>query len=133
VSSIAPTSTAAGAIADLGDGWYRYTPPPGPDGPDTFTYTVSAGDGSSDTGTVRVQVEEEPPPSGNQLPIQLLPSGEIQVRFVGIPGRTYQIEAAPTVNGPWNFLATRVAGPTGIIEYSETPPSGEARFYRARE
>ncbi|MBE7501475.1 MAG: cadherin-like domain-containing protein [Verrucomicrobiales bacterium] len=133
VSSIAPTSTAGGAIADLGDGWYRYTPPPGPDGPDTFTYTVSAGDGSSNTGTVRVRVEEEPPPSGNQLPIQLLPSGEVQVRFVGIPGRTYQIEAAPTVNGPWTFLATRVAGPTGIIEYTETPPSGEARFYRARE
>ncbi len=134
LQSVAAASAGGGAITGPdGDGWYRYTPPAGPDAPDSFTYVVRAGDGSTDTGTVRVVIEAEPPPPDNQLPIQMLPGGEVRVRFVGIPGRTYQIQAAPAVNGPWTTVATRVAGPTGLVEYQETPPPGPDRFYRMVE
>jgi hypothetical protein len=71
---------------------------------------------------------------GNQLPpVQLLPGGEVHVSFVGIPGRTYHIEVAPTVLGPWTRVATVVAGPTGLVEYQETPPPVDSRFYRMVE
>ncbi|MBK9140276.1 MAG: hypothetical protein IPM17_16175 [Verrucomicrobia bacterium] len=132
LQSIATAGEEDGVITDLGGGWYHYAPPAGPDLPDRFSYVVRADDGSTSTGTVRVLVEAEPPPQ-NQLPIQLLPGGEVRVRFVGIPGRTYQIQAAPAVNGPWTTLATRVAGPTGLVEYQETPPPGPDRFYRMVE
>lgn len=132
LQSITSWSEAGGVITDLSDGWYRYDPPVGPDTPDSFTYTLRAGDGTTATGTVRVLVEAEPPPQ-NQLPIQMLPGGEVRVRFVGIPGRTYRVQAAPAVNGPWATVATRVAGPTGLVEYQETPPPGAARFYRMIE
>ena len=42
-------------------------------------------------------------------------SGEVHLRFNGIPGRIYEIERAPFVTGPW-----RVNGPLAII----TMPSG---------
>ncbi len=128
--SVAATSTGGGTLTDLGGDWYRYTPPAGPDAPDTFTYEVRAGDGSTATGTVHVLIEAEPPPADNQLPIQLLPGGEVRVRFVGIPGRTYHIEVAPAVEGPWTRVADVVAGPTGLVQYQETPPPGGSRFYR---
>jgi hypothetical protein len=134
LDSVAGTSMGGGTIIGPdADGWYRYTPPAGPDAPDNFTYVVRAGDGSTDTGTVRVLIEAEPPTSENQLPIQLLPGGEVRVRFVGIPGRTYHIEVASAVEGPWTRVATVVAGPTGLVEYQETPPPGGSRFYRMVE
>jgi len=134
LDSVAGTSMGGGTITGPdADGWYRYTPPAGPDAPDNFTYVVRAGDGSTDTGTVRVLIEAEPPTSENQLPIQLLPGGEVRVRFVGIPGRTYHIEVASAVEGPWTRVATVVAGPTGLVEYQETPPPGGSRFYRMVE
>jgi hypothetical protein len=60
----------------------------------------------------------------------MLPGGQVRVRFVGIPGRPYRIEAAPAVGGPWSLLATLNAGPTGLVVYVDTPPPGVARFYR---
>jgi hypothetical protein len=132
--SVAATSAGGGVIfGPFGGGWYRYTPPAGPDAPDTFTYVVRAGDGSTDTGTVRVLIEAEPPPAANLLSILLLPNGQVRVLFVGIPGRTYHIELASAVEGPWTRVATVVAGPTGLVEYQETPPPGGSRFYRMVE
>jgi hypothetical protein len=134
LQSVAASSASGGMIADLGGGWYRYTPPVGPDASDSFTYVVAqAADGSTDTGTVRVLIEAEPPPPQNQLPIQMLPGGQVLVRFVGIPGRTYRIQVAADLNGPWTTADTRLAGPTGLVEYQETPPSGSTRFYRMVE
>jgi len=78
-------------------------------------------------------VEAEQPTSENQLPIQLFAGGEVRVRFVGIPGRTYHIEVASALEGPWTRVATVVAGPTGLVEYQETPPPGGSRFYRMVE
>ena len=132
VIALDTTSAGGGTLTDLGEGWYRYTPPTGPEAADHFTYTLQAGDGTTAIGTVRVLVAAEPPPSENQLPVQLLPDGQVRVRFVGIPGRTYQIEVASAVEGPWTHVATAVAGPTGLFEYQETPPAGASRFYRAR-
>jgi hypothetical protein len=132
--SVAGTSTGGGVIfGPFSGGWYRYTPPAGPDAPDTFTYVVRAGDGSTDTGTVRVLIRTEPPPAANLLSVQLLPNGQVRVRFVGIPGRTYHIEVASAVEGPWTRVATVVASVTGLVEYQETPPPGGSRFYRMVE
>ncbi|MBP7947784.1 MAG: hypothetical protein KA191_17215 [Verrucomicrobia bacterium] len=40
VVSVATSSQGGGTIADIGDGWYRYTPPAGPDAADLFTYAL---------------------------------------------------------------------------------------------
>jgi hypothetical protein len=133
VSALAATSASGGTLTDLGGGWHRYTPPAGSEAADSFTYTVRAADGSTATGTAHVLVESEAPPSGsNQLPLQIQPGGQVRVRFVGIPGRTYQIESAPAMNGPWTSVASLVAGSTGVFEFIDTPPNGVSRFYRAR-
>ncbi|MDI9380807.1 MAG: hypothetical protein QM845_07970 [Verrucomicrobiota bacterium] len=92
----------------------------------------AAADGTTSTGTVRVTIEPEPPGS-NPSPIQILPGEQVGVRFVGIPGRTYRIESSAALTEPWTLVGTVIATRTGIIQYVESLPDGNARFYRARE
>jgi hypothetical protein len=132
VLNVAATSEAGGVISDLGGGNYRYDPPPGPDAPDSFTYTLQAGDGSRAVGTVRVRIAPPPLPAWDGSPIQTLPTGQMRLHFTGTPGDRYRIEAAPDLSGPWVKIATFIVGPSGEIQYIDTPPLGlTARFYRA--
>jgi hypothetical protein len=49
--------------------------------------------------------------------------------FGGISGRSYRLERAPSVTGPWNTLTTLTAPASGLLEYHEmNPPSGQAFF-----
>ena len=63
--------------------------------------------------------------------IELVPTG-VRLRFTGVPGRSYTIERAPAVTGPWSTLATPTAPPGGLIEYVDTNPPAGAAFYRLR-
>jgi hypothetical protein len=132
VLNVAATSEAGGSITDLGGGNYRYDPPPGPGAPDSFTYTLQAGDGSRAVGTVRLRIAPPPLPAWDGSLIQTLPTGQMRLHFRGTPGDRYRIEAAPDLSGPWVKIATFIVGPSGEIQYIDTPPLGlTARFYRA--
>ena len=51
----------------------------------------------------------------------------------GASGRSYWIERAPAVTGPWTTLATPTAPLSGLIEYLDVnPPPGQA-FYRTAQ
>ncbi len=82
--------------------------------------------GSSDGGYATVVYWENLPP----VSIDLVPTG-LCLRFTGVPGRSYTIERAPAVNGPWSTLATPTAPLGGLVEYTDTDPPIETAFYRA--
>jgi hypothetical protein len=93
----------------------------------------SAGTGSSppyvgyyDYATV-VYREGLPP-----VAIDLTPTG-VRFRFTVIPGRSYNIERAPTVTGLWSTLNTQTASASSLIDYLDTNPPVGSAFYRTRE
>jgi uncharacterized delta-60 repeat protein len=56
----------------------------------------------------------------------------LRVRMNGLAGRTYEVQRAGNVDGPWSTIATVTAPGSGLIEFVEaTPPTGSL-FYRTR-
>ena len=113
-----------------------YTPPLNFSGNDWFTYTISDGQSASALGTVFVTVG-----SGGPITLRIafgpvVVNGDFVIRYSGVPGLTYTIEATSDLNGPWakvgNITAPAVDvgfGP-GVFE-SSAPISGQGiRFYR---
>jgi hypothetical protein len=83
----------------------------------------SIGDFGFNYATV-VYRENLPPVS-----IALVPGG-VRLRFTGIPGRSYTIERAPAVTGPWTTINTQTAPASGLVEYLAAPPLPGQAFYR---
>jgi hypothetical protein len=56
------------------------------------------------------------------------------LEFAGIPGRSYVIQFADQVTGPWLDLSDPVmADATGLIQFTDnTTPVPAMRFYRTR-
>jgi uncharacterized delta-60 repeat protein len=67
------------------------------------------------------------PPVG----IERIPAG-LRVRLIGISGRTYEVQRANSVEGPWSTIATVTAPSNGVVEYVETTLPAGSVFYRAR-
>jgi hypothetical protein len=128
LSGVSGTSTNGGSVSFAG-GVVTYTPVIGFIGADRFTYTVSDGRGGSVTAFVLVQVRSADQTSGNMLPPVPIPGG-YQIRFFGVPARTYTLQRAPAVGGPWLTLAAVVVGTNGLGTFADTnaPPTGA--FYR---
>ena len=61
-----------------------------------------------------------------------LSGGTTHIRAFGIPQTEYAIQYTESVTTPnWHTLVTLQAGPDGLIEYTDSPPSGStARVYR---
>jgi len=125
------SASANGASIVFDSGVITYTPATGFSGEDQFTYTVSDGRGGTDVGTVVVNVRASNTPPLNQATITITPDGK-NVRFSGIPGQGYVVQAADAVEGPWGPVSgTLIAGATGIIDYSDREePAPATRFYR---
>jgi hypothetical protein len=127
VVHVRATSTNGGAVT-LGASNVTYTPLPGFSGIDRFTYTVSDGQ-SFGSAQVEILVVNGTLPSENQVALIPTPNG-VLIRFAGIPGRTYQVQRATAVVGPWSTVATLVAPLHGIIQYEDTNPPQPTAFYR---
>ena len=54
----------------------------------------------------------------------------LPARFAGIPGRTYELQRATSISGPWSSLAMIVCPVHGIMEYEDTSPPMPTAFYR---
>ena len=113
----------------LGQDQITYTPVAGYVGADSFSYTVSDAIGASASAYVFVQVRATNQISGNMLPLSAI-SGGYLVSFAGIPGRTYSVQRAPTVTGPWTTIATVTAGTDGIGAIQDTNSLPSTAFYR---
>jgi hypothetical protein len=128
LSSVASPSTNGGVIV-RGATDVTYTPPAGYIGSDSFSYSVSDGRGGFGSGSVFVQVRSANNPSGNLLPLTPIPGG-FEVGFAGIPGRTYTIQRAESVTGPWSNLTSVLVGPSGIGIFDDTNSPPPTAFYR---
>jgi peptidoglycan-N-acetylglucosamine deacetylase len=129
VGAIAPTSTNGGSVSWSG-GMVTYSPPAGFSGQDTFTYTLSDGNGGSAQGTVLVTITPLNAQTLNLISLQLTPTNCL-LQFAGIPARSYIIQSAPTVAGPWTDLSGPIAAdPTGLVQFLDTNPPAPIQFYR---
>jgi len=128
VTNVSPASTN-GASVVLGNNQITYTPVAGYVGDDRFGYTVSDAFGASASACVFVQVRATNQISGNMLPLLAIPGGYL-VSFAGIQGRTYSVQRAPTVTGPWATIATVSAGLDGIGAFQDTDSPPGIAFYR---
>ncbi len=132
--SLAGTSTGGGSLFRDGP-WIVYLPPGGA-GPatDSFTYQIADGLGGVATGTVVIQIPLPPLVSGSPLAIRNLPGppAQVEVRFQGVAGRTYQVQTADAATGPWIPSASVVATTSGLLLFTEPPQAGP-RFFRVIE
>jgi hypothetical protein len=129
ITAAGSTSTHGGTVV-LNDSAITYTPPTCFTGTDRFSYTVSDGwGGGTATADVVVDVTSDDATSFNMCPLVCSP-GCVVVSFAGIVGRTYSVQRAPSVAGPWTTLGTATVGSNGIATFRDTnPPLGSA-FYR---
>lgn len=110
--------TANGATVIFGEGIVLYTPPASFNGTDSFTYTVSDKKGESSTGTVTIKVGKATQGAASPISSSVLPNGSRLLRFSGLPGVIYTIQAA-TPGGHWDTLGTSQAGINGIYEFED--------------
>jgi hypothetical protein len=129
VSAVTSTSTQGGAV-QLGLLGATYQPALDFLGLDRFTYTVSDGRGGAATGTVEVGVLSRAGLSGNMLPAVTLGNGQVQVRFLGVPGRTYIVQRATQLPGAWTTLGTTQTSASGLGLLLDTNPLTGQAFYR---
>jgi hypothetical protein len=135
-SSFSGITSAGGTVIRDGP-WLIYQPPNSGTDPaeDSFTYTARDALGSPTTGTVRIQIAGIPGGGApNALGVDRLagPPPVILVHFLGIAGRSYQVETSDGANGPWTNSGLLSAAANGTMVYSEADTGG-SRFYRIRE
>lgn len=135
LDSVAAVSTNEGELFQSG-GWLLYLPPEGSNADDSFTYVVKDSFGATSTGTVVVLVEIDDAPTLNIRGIDMLSEtdGHVRIRFVGIPGRLYEIQATENLGQPWQTIATTTADSVGRYEFiDEDAGNYPQRFYRAAQ
>jgi len=128
LSAVVGSSTNGGSVV-RGATDVTYTPSNNYVGPDSFSYSVSDGRGGSSSALVVVQIRSAADLSGNLLPLTPI-AGGFSISFAGIPGRTYTLQRAESVSGPWSNLVSVVVGPNGIGVYDDTNSPPPTAFYR---
>ena len=128
LSAVSATSTNGGQVV-LSASAITYAPPASYVGADCFTYTVTNGMGGTASAYVFVSVTSGTGLSANMLPPTYLP-GAVAISFAGIVGRTYSLQRAPSVTGPWTTLGAVTVGPSGIGSLQDTNPLPGNAFYR---
>ena len=137
--AVSASSTMGGTVVRYGVAGkilVEYMPPTDFSGNDTFTYTITDDQSAPATGTVTITVGNGGLISLNIVAGPMVDGGDFAVRFAGIPGLTYTIEAASELAGPWTKATNRTA-PTydqgfgvGVFEFREPIGTDSTRFYR---
>lgn len=130
LSVFAVSQSTNGASVALVNGEAVYTPQPNFVGADRFSYTVTDEHGHYGTRVVDLLVSPDTVPQPRLMDPQFT-GGQFGFTLTeGVTGRSYQIERALVITGPWTNVATVVVGPGGLTPYVDpAPPSGGA-FYR---
>jgi hypothetical protein len=127
LSAVSPASTNGGSVT-LVTNTVIYTPATDYTGADRFTYAVSDSHGGIALAIVLVQIRADDHGAGNLLTPQVTPGG-LRISFAALPGRTYSLERAESVTGPWTSLSALTVGPLGIAAFTDIQSSTNA-FYR---
>jgi len=128
VLSFSATSTNGGPVS-LGGGSVTYAPFTNFIGADRFSYTVNDGRGGTGSAFVLIEVRATNQVSGNMFPPVAIPGG-YSVSFAGISGRSYTLQRATNLSGPWTTLGSVTVGSYGIGMYDDTNSPPVSAFYR---
>ena len=116
--------------------WVVYVPPAGQGdlAEDEFQYLLYDGVGAPVSGRVRVRVETAPPASAGPLSIRNLGGNppRLEVRFQGIAGRSYRLQSATSLGGPWLNSELLTADAAGVLLFQRLLEDGP-HFYRMVE
>jgi hypothetical protein len=124
-----------GATVSISGNFVVYTAPTADAGAGSFTYTVSDGASTSIT-TVTVTGGGSAIASAAPNSARLSAVGaDIQVRFLGVPGRTYGVQYTADTTPPytWNEFPVPVnlsAPPNGVLTFTDVDPVDPVRLYR---
>jgi len=68
------------------------------------------------------------------LPLQRQTNGNVSFTFNGSPGHFYAAESSSSLDpsATWTGLKTNNTAMTGLVTFTDLPPTGSARFYRVR-
>lgn len=131
VTAVDATS-AGGVPVQLVEGVVLYTPAGAFGANDSFSYTISDGTHTA-TATVSVTVQAAPEtPTQNLVGTVVTGSGALEIKAAGIPGRSYRLQTAGSLNSPvvWTDLgAAQVAPANGQMTFTDPAPA-LPRFYR---
>ncbi len=126
-------STAGGTVV-LQASSILYTPPTVFSGADTFRVTITDARGAATIGTVTVTVGLAPTagdgnPVGNPPKLTVLPGGNVDLKFQGIPFQSYQIQRSADLL-TWTTITTVAANNVGTVTFTDVSPPAGAGFYR---
>ncbi len=135
VTGVSSNGTMGGSIL-FTNGLLTYAPATNFSGNDVFTYTISDGQSAAAIGAATVTVGAGGTISLNIVAGPVVDNGNFVVRFAGIPGLNYTIEATSDLGGPWTKVANLPAPVsdqgfgTGVFEFQEPVGTNSTRFYR---
>jgi hypothetical protein len=135
VTAVSPASIRGGAVL-LSSNNVTYTPPLNFNGNDSFLYTISDGQSASAVGTVFMTVGSGGPVSLRITFGPVTDNGDFVVRYSGVPGVAYTIEATSELNGSWSKVENITAPPVdtgfgpGVFEFRVPLDGHQIRFYR---
>jgi hypothetical protein len=128
--------SAEGGSVSAEGGWLVYQAPPAFAGTDTLTYRLADASGEETAGFVFIQAR---PVTGgisfNIVAAEVLAGGPVRVRCVGIPGRSYAVQASDSLIAPnWTTLSTPAAAANGRFEAIDADAAlHSTRYYRTLE
>lgn len=129
VTGVAGASAQGGSVA-LAKDIVTYTPKAGFTGSDSFRYAVASASGATTTAKVTVTVNSAGSASQNLVGIVRGDLGVVVAQFLGIPNRTYKIQASTDLK-TWVDIGTATASRQGVVNFIDLEGGKFAqRFYR---
>jgi YD repeat-containing protein len=130
-SSVSPASLQGGSVLVNGP-WVIYTPPTDFNGTDSFTYSITDGRDGNATGTVTVKIQSSALSNQpNSTKVSVLPNGNKQAHFAGIPGFSYTVQASTDLIN-WVTIGSAQADNLGKFQLEDLESLTQPlRFYRS--
>lgn len=128
-------SSVQGGVLTLQSGVISYTAPNSLAGPDTFTYAVLDSGGDLAVATVTINALSSQTANIISAVHAAHPLPTFTVKFAGLPGATYQLQASPDLivwtDLPGGFVTVPASGAAaGLGVFVENDPPGLVRYYR---
>jgi len=122
-------ASPAGATISLSSNLVTYWPLFGDTNAGSFTYVISDGNASA-TGVVNIAVQPDPQTS-DVLQIASTNGASVRVTLNGVPGFTYTVQRATTINPPdWQKLTVSPTDGLGQISLMDAITGSTNRWYR---
>jgi hypothetical protein len=90
---------------------------------------ILTGVSQGNLATVKYAMTHVTYPTPVALSLALASEGA-RLRFTGDAGRTYRLQRASDLSGPWSTFAALTAPPDGAVEHLDPAPLGSPKFYR---